>query len=823
MPPKSSGVAKQRTSRRKIALACDPCREKKIRCDGGKPICGSCDRKSWGIAQCSYSMDNPRTASQDEYIRVLRSRINELEDLCLRAGVAAPEIRRDSPHQKDSPTHETLHLDRNRNQQSRSSRVTQGSPVPQESNNSLHDERHADGQSLDTSGTVPSDHQAKNSLSLPAAEEASQRMSNHSRNNPNRNPLRGEQMYVSSQTRSASPHLDTPGRVTAMGQIATPDDTLASPAPLREYYGSSSIASLMRFARMSVPLRSSRSANGSPNSSMDYQYHESPNTQYRISDFTLPPRSLADHLLKCFWDRVACIYPFFDRPSFEKAYDNLWRSEREGMNKLPDMHIGLGGKSDSSPKSIVFYCALNVMFALGCHFSDLPLQEREATAHSFFLRCKRFVGLDLLEIHTVGVVQTLLIVALYLQSSPYPSRCWNAIGIACRLAQGLGLHEAHNVSSMTVLETEVRRRTWHGCVMLDVFVSMTHGRPSMTSHLAPIPLPYATGEDVPLTMGFYVATIKLYRILDRILSDVYNMWRGRMNEESKRSTRWSEGNFNSLLELERQLQYFKSNLPPYLSWSASSRPECTPDESDILERQRNILRSRYYYIRLLLYRPIFTQVCSDYTSPQHSHDSQKDIYPAWKDAESSLQSCIVKKCAATCVSTATELIHLIYETYSTSYTDAWWYNGFYTSTCALVLIMAHSVPSLSDSIDFSKVREAWEKCENILAHMATFSQSARTSLRFLQAAFSQNIHGRPSSKPSSNVGVNPDRNLTDEASAHYPVPDGPTNPSPFQDTPGLDSSYWTDSGIGPSTFEDDLGLLSWIDVPDMWQWLRAES
>lgn len=146
-----------------------------------------------------------------------------------------------------------------------------------------------------------------------------------------------------------------------------------------------------------------------------------------------------------------------------------------------------------------------------------------------------------------------------------------------------------------------------------------------------------------------------------------------------------------------------------------------------------------------------------------------------------------------------------------------------TSTCALVLIMAHSVPSLSDSIDFSKVREAWEKCENILAHMATFSQSARTSLRFLQAAFSQNIHGRPSSKPSSNVGVNPDRNLTDEASAHYPVPDGPTNPSPFQDTPGLDSSYWTDSGIGPSTFEDDLGLLSWIDVPDMWQWLRAES
>lgn len=121
---------------------------------------------------------------------------------------------------------------------------------------------------------------------------------------------------------------------------------------------------------------------------------------------------------------------------------------------------------------------------------------------------------------------------------------------------------------------------------------MTHGRPSMTSHLAPIPLPFATGKDVPLTMGFYVATIKLYRILDRILSDVYNMWRGRFNEESKRSTPWSEGNFDFLLELERQLQSFKDTLPPYLSWSASSRPECHLEESDIIERQRNILRSR---------------------------------------------------------------------------------------------------------------------------------------------------------------------------------------------------------------------------------------
>ncbi|PYI07081.1 fungal-specific transcription factor, partial [Aspergillus sclerotiicarbonarius CBS 121057] len=768
MPPKSSRVAKQRTPRRKIALACDACREKKIRCDGGKTICGSCLRRSYGIAQCAYSMENPRTASQDEYIRVLRSRIDELEDICLQAGVSAPALRIDtarskSQHEQSSP------------------KAIDDDQVHQTSTTLPDVEPHVVVQEPVMSGTDPS-HQQSSSRSLQGEPT------------PSRSTIRGtldlnvpcgrRHMYISSEPSSVSPHFDSPGHVTAMGQISTPDNALTAPTPVREFYGSSSTASLMRFARVSIPWQSSTSANAGPDSG-HYQFRESPNTQYRLNDFSLPPRSLADHLLECFWDHVGCIYPFFDRPSFEKAYDNLWKSKKEDINELPDMHIGLGGQFDSTPNSIVFHCALNVMFALGCHFSDIPLHEREATAHSFFLRSKRFVGLDLLEIHTIGVVQTLLMVALYLQSSPYPSRCWNAIGLACRLAQGLGLHEPNSPSSMMPLETEVRRRSWHGCVMLDVSVSMTHGRPSMTSHLTPFPLPFASGADIPITMRFYVATIELYRILDKVLSDVYNMWRGRPNEGVK-NTFWSEGSFDPLLDLERQLQSFQGSLPSYLNWVSPEQLEHPVEESAILERQRNILRSRYYYIRLLLYRPIFTQVCSENISPG-SPRSRQGKGPAWGDAESSLQSCIVNKCATTCVSTAIDLVQLTYETYLTPFTDAWWYNGFYASTCALVLIMASSVPSLSDSVNRTVIEESWKKSETVLAHMATFSQSART------------------------------------AGAQEGIPDGPTSAPPQTSPLALDSSYWTDSDYGFGTLQDDLGLLSWIDVPDMRQWLRTES
>jgi hypothetical protein len=39
--------------RRKVSLACAPCRERKIRCSGEKPVCASCHRRS---EECNYAV-----------------------------------------------------------------------------------------------------------------------------------------------------------------------------------------------------------------------------------------------------------------------------------------------------------------------------------------------------------------------------------------------------------------------------------------------------------------------------------------------------------------------------------------------------------------------------------------------------------------------------------------------------------------------------------------------------------------------------------------------------------------------------------------------
>lgn len=439
-----------------------------MRCDGEKPICGPCARRSYTLEQCVYKLENARSASNDAYLKVLHDRIRELEETCARNGVSIPR-----PSSSEIEEHQ--------------GRGMSASQEPQSASKGLDSESRTSAAVeglLGLGSTAPLAGLRQSSLasilSPPAPSSQTARVPMHS-NQGNRR--QSEQFFGTPRENPTSgnvypsPSLNSHGNVTAMGAISAGDDGECTDSPRDQYFGNSSVASFMRLARDSIPIRSyvqalKRVESDTPGSSYRdaglWRDINFPTTGLQFDDFSLPPRPLADHLLECFWDRVYCLYPFFHRPSFEQAYENLWGSSKWPKPELPELNIGLGGTFDSGHQSIVFHCALNAIFSLGCHFSDIPAAEREAAAYSFFLRSKRFVGLDLLDTGTIGVVQTLLIISLLLQSTPYPNRCWNAIGVACRIALGLGLHETATRSSIKPLEKEIRLRTWHGCVIMDM-------------------------------------------------------------------------------------------------------------------------------------------------------------------------------------------------------------------------------------------------------------------------------------------------------------------------------------------------------------------
>jgi hypothetical protein len=182
-------------------------------------------------------------------------------------------------------------------------------------------------------------------------------------------------------------------------------------------------------------------------------------------DYFLPPRVLADHLLNCYWNRVHCLYPFVHQQSFISTYDRLWSGDTHDTPQESIAKVGLGGSGYSIS---VFYCALNAIFALGCQFSDLQLAQRENLSETFFRRSKQLLRIDILDEGSLALIQTLLIVAQFLQSTQFPNRCWNVVGLACRMAQGLGLYLDDANDNRPFVEVEMRRRTWYGCVTLDL-------------------------------------------------------------------------------------------------------------------------------------------------------------------------------------------------------------------------------------------------------------------------------------------------------------------------------------------------------------------
>lgn len=625
MPPKGGITKREPPRRRKIALACESCRDKKVRCDGIKPICGPCARRSYTVDQCVYKLDNARSASNDEYLKILHDRIRDLEDICAKGGVVVPPgpSQHGDYRASESQSHmgEDMDLD-GLDAESRTSVAAEGllglgsTPMP----------------------SGPSHLSSTPTFQPPRFPAQRNRPEAERYRSPHAPHLSPESAHPRAAGIYPPPSLNSHGNVTAMGAISVAEDDPGTDSPQeQQYYGNSSVASFMRLAGESMPLQSYMSAlRGSKSESSRSQGPDTgiwrdlghPSVDLRFDDFSLPPRSLADHLLECYWDRVHCLFPFFHRPSFEQAYENLWESDKASKPELPQLNIGLGGAFDCGPNSIVFHCALNAIFAMGCYFSDIPPADREAAVYSFFLRSKRFVNLDLLDIGTIGVVQTLLIISLLLQSTPYPNRCWNAIGLACRAGQGLGLHETTTHASNKPLETEIRRRTWHSCVIMDMLVqslliiflktqltnvnrivSMTHGRPSMTSHISPLPLPVMgtdsqeadpcelSGQPCDHKLGymtFYVSTIELYKILESILSEVYNAWQSRSNSTRASLPRSSKlCSLDVLMELDDKLAAYETSVPQPLNWTDEPPLHHSGSgNASIFKRQQNVLRAR---------------------------------------------------------------------------------------------------------------------------------------------------------------------------------------------------------------------------------------
>ncbi|KAM0277681.1 hypothetical protein ACHAQH_005624 [Verticillium albo-atrum] len=95
----------QPAKRKRVALACDLCRERKIRCDGAKPLCKPCDKRGESSTRCTYTVvaGTAKQLSEQEYISSLRGQREELQQLVAQLRREAAEAARSRSRTRQNP------------------------------------------------------------------------------------------------------------------------------------------------------------------------------------------------------------------------------------------------------------------------------------------------------------------------------------------------------------------------------------------------------------------------------------------------------------------------------------------------------------------------------------------------------------------------------------------------------------------------------------------------------------------------------------------------------------------------------------------------
>lgn len=226
----------------------------------------------------------------------------------------------------------------------------------------------------------------------------------------------------------------------------------------RGFFGSSSAANFMRQIKITVNKGMPSSETTNTGSFLFCQPRKKEISAPSImSNHVLPQRRMADQLMEIYWNFVFPLYPFFNREQLKADYLKIWK-----------------GEEDPACDEDTLMCTFNVIFALGCQLADFIKPEDRATmAGSFFSRAKELLHFNVWHSGPTALIQCLLLMSQYLQSTDSADQCWMVTGMAIRSAQGLGLHLQETSSHLeNPQEQELVKKIWHGCVLMDRLVDI---------------------------------------------------------------------------------------------------------------------------------------------------------------------------------------------------------------------------------------------------------------------------------------------------------------------------------------------------------------
>lgn len=320
----------------------------------------------------------------------------------------------------------------------------------------------------------------------------------------------------------------------------------------------------------------------------------------------LPPKEVALKLIYTTWDKACVLFRFYHRPLLLNAVDAIYL--------MDPLQYG-----DKQQKFLPF---LYSILACGSLFSKLQ-EELEILNESFeddgfryFLEARKLI--DISNVGDISLIQTIVMMIMYLQCSARLSTCYSYIGIALRLALKEGLHRNLSIfqlghRKLDPIEVDTRKRLFYTIYKMDIYINSLLGLPRSINEDEfdqdfPVEL-----DDENITRSEYLFEnqggrlslsacanhhTKLMLVLSHIIKKLYPI---KVKKPTAPPT--PDHIHTKVTELELELKEWLDNLPEEL------RPSDPNDSKGIKDIPEKFVLANYYIhlsflnCQIMLYRP----------------------------------------------------------------------------------------------------------------------------------------------------------------------------------------------------------------------------
>ncbi|RAK97088.1 transcription factor domain-containing protein [Aspergillus ibericus CBS 121593] len=405
------------------------------------------------------------------------------------------------------------------------------------------------------------------------------------------------------------------------------------------------------------------------------------------------PSDLMDNLIVTYLSREYVNWPIFDLAEFQSA--------REKVGDMQDLRAGSSG----------FHAILMMVLCLsGLRYRQVD----DAYLQSLFDHAQRLTGSPDWQGTPWMRVQCLFLQCQYLNGTGNPRQAWALIGYTIRIMQGLGLQsKTSGRDGRERQKHELGRRLWHSAIILERMLALQIGLSPQVTNPLQVLLPThldtdyidavsggtpSSSEERPSIIEFLLACARLYGHVEDIVT-----WEAdaRVRHDSCAAKKLLALDFAPLLKTDALLYDWQTSLPSFLRMDQE-----TLTDDPIVRRQRNILRARYLYVRLRLYRPVLalgvalSAKCSCRPGG-HPHMTGSET----SSVDSPMVNSIVREISTKCALIAVELVELIWKNTDNLLDGGpddvrlmsgspYWENVDYLYACGSVILAARLCPFL---------------------------------------------------------------------------------------------------------------------------------